>query len=287
MGGDMVKVLLALALLLVVVVFVANRIVHASKNEQNNAVSPMAPGTLKVVGASDAARRSLCLASILARTNLESESKLESADKSSDSSNQIFQDNQRHFIQGSGLWDALSSHQRTLLEKPLGSWSTQDIADGQWRAEALGCLLWALKQIGDLAPYDKQIPIANLPAPTTGASARFIRNAALRNENEITEARSTAELWLWRARTTQLQLSGAAPPDGWTFDKIIAKAAEAALSKKVFLPIDHDFPVLNKAYSKLSEEEWRTMRSIAQERLYALNWLCRYAADWDAVPTGT
>ena len=270
----MIKMLLAVALLLVVVVFVANRIVRASKNQQ-------------VIDASDAAKRSLCLASIVARTNLESESKLESADKLSGSSDHTFQENQQHFMQSSGLWDALSSHERTLLGKPLGAWSTQDIADGHWRAEALGVLLWALQQNGDLVPYDKQIPVANLPEPTPDASARFIGNAVLRNKDEITEARSIAELWLWRARTTQLQLSGATPPDGWTFEKIIARAAGGAQSKKVFLPIDHDFPALNKAYSKLSEEEWRTMRSIAQERLYALNWLCRYAADWDSVPTGT
>ena len=30
-----------------------------------------------------------------------------------------------------------------------------------------------------------------------------------------------------------------------------------------------------------------TMGSIARERLYALNWLCKYAEDWDEVPTGT
>jgi hypothetical protein len=212
---------------------------------------------------------------------------LESADKLSESSNHTFQENQRHFMQSCGLWDALSSHERALLEESVGAWSAQDIADGQWRAEALCVLLWALKQNSDLAPYDKQMPITNLPDPTPGASARFIRNAVLRNKDEIKEARTIAELWLWRARTTQLQLSGAAPPAGWTFEKIIATTAEGAQKKKVFLPIDHDFPVLNKAYSKLSEEEWRTMRSIAQERLCALNWLCRYAADWDAVPTGT
>ena len=82
-------------------------------------------------------------------------------------------------------------------------------------------------------------------------------------------------------------MSGTAAPDGWTFEKIIAMTAEKANEDKLFVPIDHDFPALNKAYAKLSEDEWHTLNSIAQERLYALNWLCKYADDWDEVPTGT
>ena len=193
------------------------------------------------------------------------------------------------FLKSNGMWDALSLRERTLLEKPPGAWSMQEIADGQWRAEALSVLLWALKQTQDFPAYDTQAPIASVMSslPPPGSSVRFVSKAALRSENEILKARNVAEPWLWRARTTQLQLSGTAAPEGWTFEKIIATAAEGAQRKKLFTPIDNDFPVLNKAYAKLSEDEWQTMRSIAQERLYALNWLCKYAADWDKVPTGT
>jgi hypothetical protein len=218
---------------------------------------------------------------------------LGSENRSSENSDGIFQTNQRRWMQTQGLWNALSSRERTLLEKPLGTWSTQEVANGQWRGEALGVLLWALKPNGNLPPYD--YPNANvmdsLPPPSD--SARFVRNAKLRDAAEIIKARSVAELWLWRARTTQLQSDdmtlpgGVDLPEGWTFEKIIATAAEKAHGHKLFVPIDHDFPALNKAYAKLSEEEWCTMRSIAQERLYALNWLCKYAEDWDAVPTGT
>jgi len=165
----------------------------------------------------------------------------------------------------------------------------QDIADGQWRAEAIGVLLWALKSDDELRPYDRQSSSADvmkvLPSPSD--SARFIRKAQLRSAEQILDARDTAELWLWRARTTQLQMTGAAAPEGWTFEKIIAMTAEKAGKNKVFAPIEDDFPALNKAYSKLSGDEWQTIRSIAQERLYALNWLCKYAEDWDSVPTGT
>lgn len=285
----MFKSVAALFVLLVAFALVANRLLSAVKSERASAGSQVESSNSNLVTASAAARRSLCIASILARTNLESEARLESRDKSSENSDSFFQKKQREFLQENGLWDALSSRERTLLEKPYGSWSTQEIADGQWRAEALGIMLWALNQIHDIPPYDKESSAEGVmnALPSPGSSRQFVSSAALRNENEIREARNVAELWLWRARTTQLQLSGASPPDGWTFEKIISTAAEAAQHKKLFTPIEHDFPALNKAYSKLSDEEWHTLRSIAQERLYALNWLCKYADDWDAVPTGT
>jgi hypothetical protein len=290
MGGAMVKLLVISAIVLVAVAAITVSALHASKGGQNAAGSPGGADVSRVVSATDAATRTLCLASILARTNLEYGLKF---DPSSTSNNRpdddAFQQKQRRWMEGQGLWNGLSLRERTLLEKPVGTWSEPEIADGQWRAEAIGVLLWALKPNDKLPPYDRQISSADVMAalPSPDDSVRFIRKAQLRSAEEIIAARGIAELWLWRARTTQLQMTGAAAPEGWTFEKIIAMAAEKANEDKLFVPIDHDFPALNKAYSKLSEDEWHTMRSIAQERLYALNWLCKYAEDWDEVPTGT
>lgn len=54
-----------------------------------------------------------------------------------------------------------------------------------------------------------------------------------------------------------------------------------------FVPISEDFPVFGKAYADLSLEEYRRAISIAQERLWGLNWVCRYERDWDKVPLNT
>lgn len=288
----MFKPIAALCVLFAAVTLAAYRLIRTAKSGRKTAVSQGRPQGAVLVEATDAAKRCMCLASILARTNLEHEAQQGPRETPSQNSEVMFQREQRHLLERSAVLDALSLRERILMEKPYGSWSTQEIASGQWRAEALGVLLWALNRIRDFPPYDTETPapmVLNLlPPPRRGACARFVRQAVLRNEAEIKQARSIAELWLWRARTTQVQMSGAVPPDGWTFEKIIAMTAAAAQhERKLFTPIEDDFPALNKPYSKLSEDEWRTLRSIAQERLYALNWLCRYAEDWDAVPTGT
>ena len=43
------------------------------------------------------------------------------------------------------------------------------------------------------------------------------------------------------------------------------------------------------SYRDLTDEEWSSIRSIAFERHFALNWLCGYAPDnrWDETPTDT
>jgi hypothetical protein len=77
------------------------------------------------------------------------------------------------------------------------------------------------------------------------------------------------------------------PPKGWTYEKIIKAAAQHWQKQGLFKAIKGDYPAFGKSYAKLTEDEWQSCRSIATERLYGLNWLCGYAADWDRVPTGT
>ena len=49
------------------------------------------------------------------------------------------------------------------------------------------------------------------------------------------------------------------------------------------VPTD-DCPAFGKAYADLSLEEYRQASSVAKERLWGLNWICKYARNWDRVP---
>src|SRR5436190_18189119 len=75
------------------------------------------------------------------------------------------------------------------------------VVDAVWQAEGLGVLLWALGRLG-LPPYDLAFDHDRLlAAPLDGAT--------LRPAAEIEQARQTARLWHWRARTSELQQEGA------------------------------------------------------------------------------
>ncbi len=243
------------------------------------------------VTANAAAQRLFCLASLVYRARSEYQLQpdphdIPSGDKSPPSD---FDSRQNTWLQQEGLWSSCSAEERMLFQKHLGTWSPQEIADGQWREESLGVLLWALDASRPLPPYD--VPAVHtdvlLNVPTPDAAQTFVGRAKLRDTKEISKQRDIAELWLWRARTTQLQQDGTEIPKGMSLEEIIAKTAEKAAADHLFQPLENDFPALGKSYSKLTKAEWETMRSIATERLYALNWLCGTAADWDSVETGT
>ena len=238
-----------------------------------------------------AARRALCLASLVLRARVEYELRPEPGDSPSadERADPEFVDRQNAWLEQEGLWEATSGRERAWLEKKLGAWTRQEIANGQWREEALAVLIWALHPGTPMPAYDQPAFSTALMTlvPHPGDSHAFVAEAKLRDSNEISQARDVAELWLWRARTTQLQREHHEPPKGMSYEYIIATTAKMAQEEGLFRAIEGDFPASGKPYAKLSEREWETMRSIATERLYALNWLRGRAEDWDQVPTDT
>jgi hypothetical protein len=177
-----------------------------------------------------------------------------------------------------------SPHEAQLLSRPAAAWTEQDVLDATWRGEALGTLLWALSLVPDLPPYDT--PFEHF-ALTRGFDAS---RAELRSRSEIEEEREAARLWHWRARTTIVQRrSLAALPEQWaSFEQLVAtttmRGHEAGLLPR---PLRGDFPAFGTSYRHLTEEQRALAHSIAAERHYALEWVCRGGASWDEIRTDT
>jgi hypothetical protein len=253
---------------------------------------------LQLVSAEAAAKRALCLGSVLLRGEFEQviavtreqapQEERPAIEAHRELSNEI-----TAWLREEQLWGSLSARERKLLQKPLGTWSLRDRIDVSWRSEALHVILWALERQESVLPYDHQagdlepemIKILGVLKPTQ----HFMKQAKLRPQAEIEKARLTAETWHWRSRTTLLQKSPDKykPPEDLTFQQIISMSVEWAQKEGLFKPIGDDYPAFGKPYSELSDDEWSTMTSIAMERHYGLNWLCGYSADWDNVPTDT
>lgn len=252
--------------------------------------APVAPK--RIVSTQVVAKRALCLMALVQRANAEyqlhpapGDSKSPFAPPPSDLDARI-----SSWLRSEGLWDSASQVEKALMGKPLGSWTRQEVADSQWREESVDVLLWALQPDALMAAYDVPFltigKMKSLGSPPQAEA--FVRSAKLRPEAEILKARDIAELWLWRSRTTQLQKEHYSPPKGEPgLEQIVSMTVAKAQKDGLFTPIHDDFPALGKPYSKLTDSKWQTLHSIATERLYALNWLCGYAENWDAVPTGT
>jgi hypothetical protein len=245
-----------------------------------------------LIAARKAAQRALCLAAIVTRAEFEYRILERPSEKPQRQAEQ-----QRHsdeinaWLKEESLWKELSRRERELLTRPLGSWSPQEIADGQWRKEALCALVWALGRLRPLPRFDEPADAKELLDAIEfmkPADALVLRPKLL-PESEISGARNVAELWLWRARTYHFQRNPQKypPPSGMSYHDLIRQVADMAEEKGLFRAIEHDFPVAGQPYATLNDDKVSELQSIASERLYALNWLCNYSENWDAVPTLT
>jgi hypothetical protein len=245
-----------------------------------------------LIAARKAAQRALCLAAIVTRSEFEyrilerpSEKPLRQGEQ------QRHSDEVNSWLKEESLWKELSRRERELLNRPLGGWKPQEIADGQWRKEALSVLAWALGRLKRMPGFDQSAEAKELleAIEFMHPAENVLRRARLLPESEITGARNVGELWLWRARTYRFQRDPKKypPPSGMSYPDLVRQVSDMAEEKGLFRALAHDFPVAGQAYSSLGEDGVSELQSIASERLYALNWLCGFAENWDAVPTLT
>ena len=173
---------------------------------------------------------------------------------------------------------------RTELATALERLPSHDpaVVDAVWRGEALGTLLWSLHLL-ELPPYDR--PFDTDEVVEANAAAGELRDA-----DELELERDSARLWHWRARTTELQQSGALqlPARYSSFDQLIAATAMRGFEQGILpAPMRGDFRAYGKVYRHLSVEQHAEAHSIAAERQHALTWLCGAGDGWDDVPLDT
>jgi hypothetical protein len=95
------------------------------------------------------------------------------------------------------LRDAVDDVEHELLAAPSGSWPREAIVDGEWRHEALGTLLWALRHLEDLPAYDVDFDRAAVETAITryGSVDAFRAEGSLRPQAELERAWGEADAW--------------------------------------------------------------------------------------------
>jgi hypothetical protein len=176
-----------------------------------------------------------------------------------------------------------SPRELVLLQHDPSAWDEQDAVDAVWRGEALGTLAWALSLLDELPPYDE--PFDHLAI----ARGLDLQAAQVRPAEELDDARETARLWHWRARTALLQRDPSIElPERWSsFDQLVAAAAMRGYEEGLLpAPLRGDFPAFGKIYRQLDDGQRALALSVAAERHYALEWLAGDDA-WDDVAPDT
>jgi hypothetical protein len=93
---------------------------------------------------------------------------------------------------------SLTEVERVLFDRTSGSWPHEAVADGLWRKESLGVLLWALGHVDALPPIDEEfeVQVLNHRIESYGSESSFRANGRLRGEAEIDHGWGEADAWL-------------------------------------------------------------------------------------------
>jgi Domain of unknown function (DUF4272) len=102
------------------------------------------------------------------------------------------------WLQRESLGGSLTETERVLFDGTSGSWPHEAVADGLWRKESLGVLLWGLAHIASLPAIDEEfeVEVLNQRIEAYGSEASFRANGKLREGDEIERAWGEADAWL-------------------------------------------------------------------------------------------
>ena len=106
-------------------------------------------------------------------------------------------DETSRWLEREELAAAVTDPERTLLEASSGGWPSLAIADGMWRKEGLGALLWGLRHVAVMPRLDDEFEVAVLNARIEryGSVSSFRANGSLRPASEIEPAWLEADAW--------------------------------------------------------------------------------------------
>ena len=123
------------------------------------------------------------------------------------------------------------------------------------------------------------------------------KERVLRDSGELLFARQVGEAWNWRVRASYLRRIKEDPkeqldkmPAGVktlvrNIDSAIEQATVRALAdKKIPHSVDEDFPVGERPFADLKEDEVTEIADITGRRLLALGWIF-HANEWDISPS--
>lgn len=181
-----------------------------------------------------------------------------------------------------------SPEERRLHGKQLGKWRYNEIKMHFWRIEGFKSLLWCVQvfdemptyfEVGDVNDIYTRLPVGAEVTP-------FLVQATLRGETEIEKERVFAQFLNWRGRTELLRLQGFTPPEGDSYQNVVARALPAV--EENGFPIKHDDVdiLINGVRFKDLGDEKRDVMLICCERHLALEWVLS-EDEWDEAHADT
>jgi hypothetical protein len=193
----------------------------------------------------------------------------------------------RAWLHTEGIWDTLTPRETAFLSAAVGTIAPADLVAASWQGAALDALAWALRllpnldsaELGDTRQLIEEIP---RPWQKTG---QWITSRELRPEPEIARQREIAEIWEWRV-ATEIPRRQATGRELAAIEEAIASTTREGEAAGLLAPgMSGGFRLSgNDSITRVGGDELDRLAAITTERLLALNWLCGFGDNWDAVP---
>jgi hypothetical protein len=228
------------------------------------------------------ALRVLSLGAVVMRAELETSLKENSDEDDADSLKQSI-DRISNWIEEEGLSNYLTPAELMLIAQPAGSWDEDETVEVSWRLESLGVLLWVLKLIDKLPPWDEPFALEDLmPKLHLGASIKkFLYSVKLRSMEEMMAFREVGDLWHWRVQSTLLAQDESEDRCGCALPDNIHDFVQKALERKLIDTVKSgDMTAFDKPIHKLDEDEFMLLASIVIKRHYAIQWATGACGEW-------
>lgn len=185
------------------------------------------------------------------------------------------------------LWKSMTDQEKLLMRLLPGQWPEQEHIQYSWYVEALGCMLWALGEYGEMPNVDEKFDYVKIDSYFGNAGelnkpnwlANLLnRKVKIKTKKQIEYEKMRAEivyqrsLFSWEVRDSRIKVP-------------TKKYSEIFPFKKYGLPIGSsgDMMVFNKEFCDISYNEEALLCPMNLMRLQAFIWILDTSQNWDEV----
>jgi hypothetical protein len=189
------------------------------------------------------------------------------------------------WIEAIGIGDELEPDEWKVLQRPIGSLERQTMIDATWRTEGLSVLLWGLRCIQELPPYDKQVDPSDLFEAIgywdEDAAKAILNSASMRLPEELLSMQTTFLALHWRLVEFSLR------PNPLDFRRFAREGWMGSFDLTPFRIINNDLALGDWSISDAPKNLFESVQSCANERHLAINWLMGHSRIYSETRTDT
>ncbi len=162
-----------------------------------------------------------------------------------------------------------------IFSLPPLKWNTDDLKKGFWISERIGVLLWGIKLIDVVPPFDTPFDLNLIDEKLSHLMSRKTSESfSIRNRRELVKFFELADLFEWRSGMYIMKKENVSPPPPYTYESMFNMIMDKAFKTGIVERNEWgDILVMEKPFAELTEKEFFNVAAIVKERKKAIEFL--------------